>query len=95
MRHPPPNHLAQRKVHWVCRQHAWAELDLPCVLPARGSLRGPSHSERNQVQQRVVSMLERHLRPGGYLFISHSESLNGVAHGLRWVAPAIYQRRTS
>ena len=48
-----------------------------------------------QVQQRVVSMLERHLRPGGYLFISHSESLNGVTHGLRWVAPAIYQRRTS
>ena len=45
------------------------------------------------VQQRVVPMLERHLAPGGYLFISHSESLNGVQHGLRWVAPAIYRRR--
>jgi len=45
------------------------------------------------VQQRVVTMLERHLRPGGYLFISHSESLNGIAHGMRWVAPAVYQRR--
>jgi chemotaxis protein methyltransferase CheR len=45
------------------------------------------------VQQRVVSMLERHLRPRGYLFISHSESLNGISHGLRWVAPAVYQRR--
>jgi chemotaxis protein methyltransferase CheR len=44
-----------------------------------------------QVQQRVVSMLERHLRPGGYLFISHSESLNSVKHGLRWIAPAAYQ----
>ena len=44
------------------------------------------------VQQRVVSLLEHHLTPGGYLFISHSESLNGTAHGLRWVAPAIYQR---
>ena len=44
------------------------------------------------VQQRVVSMLERHLKPGGYLFISHSESLNGVTHGLRWMAPAVYQR---
>ena len=30
------------------------------------------------VQQRVVSLLERHLAPGGYLFISHSESLNGI-----------------
>jgi chemotaxis protein methyltransferase CheR len=44
-------------------------------------------------QQRVVSMLERHLRPQGYLFISHSESLNGITHGLQWIAPAVYQRR--
>lgn len=44
------------------------------------------------VQQRVVTALERHLRPGGWLFISHAESLNGLRHGLRWVAPAIYQR---
>lgn len=45
------------------------------------------------VQQRVVSMLERHLKPGGYLFISHSESLNGIQHGMQWVAPAVFQRR--
>jgi chemotaxis protein methyltransferase CheR len=45
-----------------------------------------------QVQQRVVTMLERHLEPGGLLFISHSESLNGLTHGLRWIAPAVYQR---
>ena len=43
-------------------------------------------------QQRVVSMLERHLAPSGYLFIAHSESLNGINHRLRWVAPAIYQQ---
>jgi len=47
------------------------------------------------VQQRVVSMLERHLAPGGYLFVSHAESLNGLAHGLEVVAPAVYRRRTS
>ena len=47
------------------------------------------------VQQRVVSMLERHLTPGGYLFISHSESLNGITHGMKWVAPAVYQRASS
>jgi chemotaxis protein methyltransferase CheR len=46
-----------------------------------------------RVQQRVVSMLERHLKPTGYLFVSHSESLNGVAHSMRWVAPAVYTRR--
>jgi chemotaxis protein methyltransferase CheR len=44
------------------------------------------------VQQRVVAMLERHLVPGGHLFVSHSESLNGLKHGLRWAAPAVYQR---
>jgi chemotaxis protein methyltransferase CheR len=47
------------------------------------------------VQQRVVTMLERHLRPGAYMFISHSESLNGITHGLRWVAPAVYQRTSA
>jgi len=45
-----------------------------------------------QVQQRVVQGLERRLAPGGYLFISHSESLNGTTHGLTWVAPAIYRK---
>lgn len=44
------------------------------------------------VQQRVVTMLERHLAPGGYLFIAHSESLNGITHGLRWAGPATFQR---
>ncbi len=46
-----------------------------------------------RVQQRVVTALERLLGPGGYLFVSHSESLMAVAHGLRPVAPAVYQRR--
>ena len=44
------------------------------------------------VQQRVVAMLESHLLPGGYLFISHSESLNGISHGMKWTAPAVYRR---
>ena len=46
------------------------------------------------VQQRVVDALERHLAPAGFLFISHSESLNAVSHGLTWAAPAIYRKRT-
>ncbi len=44
------------------------------------------------VQQRVIAGLEQRLAPGGYLFVSHSESLGSVDHGLRWVAPSIYQR---
>ena len=43
-------------------------------------------------QQRVIESLEARLARGGYLFISHSESLNGLRHGLSWVAAAIYRR---
>jgi chemotaxis protein methyltransferase CheR len=44
------------------------------------------------VQQGVVERLEERLAQGGYLFTSHSESLNGLKHGLTWVAPAVYRR---
>ncbi len=47
------------------------------------------------VQQRVVTQLEERLARGGYLFTSHSESLNGLRHGLTWVAPAVYRRDQS
>ena len=42
-------------------------------------------------QQRAIQALERHLAPGGHLFISHSESLNAVTHTVRWVAPGVYR----
>jgi chemotaxis protein methyltransferase CheR len=45
------------------------------------------------IQQRVVTMLERHLAPGGYLFIAHSESLNGISHGLEPMVPAVFRKR--
>ena len=47
------------------------------------------------VQQRVVQGLEERLAPGGYLFISHSESLSGLRHALTWTAPAIYRREAA
>jgi len=43
-------------------------------------------------QQQAVHTLERQLAPGGYLFISHAESLNCVQHSLMWIAPAVYRR---
>ena len=44
------------------------------------------------VRQQVVAMLIRHLAPGGYLFIAHSENLTGIDHGLRRVAPSVFKR---
>jgi chemotaxis protein methyltransferase CheR len=43
-------------------------------------------------RQRAVSMLERHLAPGGFLFVSHSESLSEITHGLDRCAAGVYQR---
>jgi len=45
-----------------------------------------------QIQQQVIQGLEKRLAIGGYLFTSHSESLNSLDHGLTWIAPAVYQR---
>ena len=44
-------------------------------------------------RQRVVSMLERHLTPDGYLFVSHSEGLSEIDHHLQWCGPGVYRRR--
>lgn len=44
-------------------------------------------------QECVLSKLCDHLRPGGYLFLGHSESLAGVKLPLKFVKNTIFQRR--
>jgi chemotaxis protein methyltransferase CheR len=41
----------------------------------------------------LVQKLSRHLAPGGYLFIGHSESLLGIPHELESVRQSIYRKR--
>ncbi len=43
-------------------------------------------------QENLVGRLSVHIEDGGYLFIGHSESLNGITHGLEYVSPAIYRK---
>ena len=43
-------------------------------------------------QEELVARLARRLVPGGYLLVGHSESLTHIAHGLRVVRPATYQK---
>lgn len=43
-------------------------------------------------QQALVNRFAAHLRPGGHLFIGHSESLNGIEHPLTYVEPTVYRR---
>jgi chemotaxis protein methyltransferase CheR len=40
----------------------------------------------------AVQRLTRHLSPGGYLVVGHSESLLGIHHGLQPIQQGIYQR---
>jgi chemotaxis protein methyltransferase CheR len=43
-------------------------------------------------QETLVGKYAGQIRPGGYLLIGHSESLNGIQHPLQYVQPTIYQR---
>jgi chemotaxis protein methyltransferase CheR len=45
-----------------------------------------------QTQQDIVAKLSDCMEPGGYLFVGHSETLNGVEHALQYVQPAIYRK---
>jgi len=43
-------------------------------------------------QEDLVQRLARCLEPGGYLFIGHAESLNGIEHPLQYLQPAVYRK---
>lgn len=45
-----------------------------------------------ETKREVVRRVAATLKPGGYLFVGHSESLNGLSSGLEQVRPAIYRR---
>nr|MBI3613054.1 methyltransferase domain-containing protein [Nitrospirota bacterium] len=43
-------------------------------------------------QQQLMAKFYRYLKPGGHLFIGHSESLQWIKHEFGYVAPTIYQK---
>ena len=43
-------------------------------------------------QERILQRLCRHLSPGGYIFMGHSEALHGMDLPLVQVAPTVYRR---
>ncbi|OFZ25014.1 MAG: hypothetical protein A2381_13130 [Bdellovibrionales bacterium RIFOXYB1_FULL_37_110] len=42
--------------------------------------------------QKVITFLEAHLKKDGYLFVGHSETLNGISHKLKPMGNAIYKK---
>ena len=47
----------------------------------------------NETREKVVHKIIDHLKPGGHLFVSHSESLIGISHQLKMVQPSIFIKR--
>ena len=45
-----------------------------------------------ETQHQLVHRLREILKPGGLLFVGHSESLAGLGAELRYIRPAVYQR---
>lgn len=45
-----------------------------------------------ETKRQVIGHMWRALKPGGYLFVGHAESLVGVIEGQRPVKPAIYRK---
>lgn len=43
-------------------------------------------------QKRLLAKLTSHLRPASYIFMGHSETLNGLALPLRQVSPSVYRK---
>ena len=79
------------------RAVAFAKLNLIGHWPMRGPFdaifcRNVMIYFDKQTQQQLVERFRDLLRPGGHLFVGHSESLTGTAHGFRYVQPAVYVR---
>lgn len=45
----------------------------------------------DKTRQKIISGLQLCLNKGGYLFISHSETLHGLEHSFELIKPAIYR----
>lgn len=45
-----------------------------------------------ETKKDVVNRVLQQLKPGGYFFISHSESLHGITDLVKMVRPSVYQR---
>jgi len=72
------------------------QINLNIKLPEVGSfdvifLRNVMIYFNTETKQQIVARLVARLKPGGYLIIGHSETLNGFQNGLKAVMPSVYR----
>jgi chemotaxis protein methyltransferase CheR len=73
------------------------QINLNAPLPALGEfdvifLRNVMIYFDVNTKRQVVQRVAAQLRSGGYLLVSHSESLHGIAEGLKLVTPSVYRK---
>lgn len=76
---------------------SFQQINLNSRLPAIGPfdvvfLRNVMIYFSSDTKAEVVARIAEKIKPGGYLFIGHSESLQGCNPGLRLVRPSVYQK---
>ncbi len=85
--------LIDRELH---RKIEFRQINLNDTLPYLGEfdlvfLRNVMIYFDSRTKREVVLRILQCMRNGAYLFIGHSENLNGVVEGLQLVAPSIYR----
>jgi chemotaxis protein methyltransferase CheR len=73
------------------------QLNLNAPLPRLGQfdfvfLRNVMIYFSDDTKREVVARVISTLKPGGYFFVGHSESLNGISDAVDSVAPSIYRK---
>ena len=76
---------------------SFLQINLNAQLPAIGSfdfvfLRNVLIYFNQQTKRDVLARVLSVLRPGGWLFIGHSENLHGITDAVKAVAPSIYRK---
>ncbi|NOZ10910.1 MAG: protein-glutamate O-methyltransferase CheR [Gammaproteobacteria bacterium] len=67
---------------------AWPELGYFDVIFLRNVMIYFDRDTKKELIARIVARLNR----GGYLIISHTETLNGIDHGLKFMCPSVYYK---
>jgi chemotaxis protein methyltransferase CheR len=86
--------LIDKKLRSRCR---FEQINLMQAIPNIGMfdmlfLRNVMIYFNHDTKVKLVDKLLAHLKPGGYLFISHSETLHNITDKVKAVKPSVYQK---
>jgi chemotaxis protein methyltransferase CheR len=91
-------HQGKLLIERSLRSHVlFRQLNLNAPLPRLGQfdfvfLRNVMIYFSDDTKREVVARVISTLKPGGYFFVGHSESLNGISDAVDSVAPSIYRK---